>query len=134
MGTGIAYALLHAGARVTLIETDRDGVTRALNNLAQIIEASFTRGLITEAEAQDRQNRFTATTDYAQASDAMLAIEAAFESMEVKTQIFTRLEAVMPTDAILATNTSYLNIDEMAACVADPSRVVGLHFLPQPIL
>ena len=128
MGTGIAYALLHAGARVTLIETDRDGVTRALNNLAQIIEASFTRGLITEAEAQDRQNRFTATTDYAQASDAMLAIEAAFESMEVKTQIFTRLEAVMPTDAILATNTSYLNIDEMAACVADPSRVVGLHF------
>lgn len=128
MGTGIAYASLNAGARVTLIETDRDGVARALNNLAQIIAASFMRGLITEAEAQDRQNRFAATTDYAQASDAMLAIEAAFESMEVKTQIFTRLEAVMPTDAILATNTSYLNIDEMAACVADPSRVVGLHF------
>ncbi|TNF17616.1 MAG: FAD-dependent oxidoreductase [Rhodobacteraceae bacterium] len=128
MGAGIAYALLNAGMRVTLLETDEDGVARATANVEKVIAASLKRKLIDEAGAEDRRERLAAATDYAQASDAMLAIEAAFESMEVKKDVFTKLDAALPKGAILATNTSYLDINEIAATVPDPSRVVGLHF------
>ena len=128
MGAGIAYALLNAGSRVTLLETDGDGVSRATDAVDKIVAASLKRGLITQAGAAERVGRFTATTDYAHASDAMLAIEAAYESMDVKTDIFTRLAAALPEGAILATNTSYLDVNEIAAALPDPSRVLGLHF------
>ena len=128
MGAGIAYALLNAGLRVTLLETDEEGVARARVNVEKIIEASLKRGLITDQAAEDRRARINFAHDYAQASSATLAIEAAFESMEVKQQVFTALEAHLPKTATLATNTSYLDVNEIAAVVADPSRVVGLHF------
>ncbi|MFV0244252.1 MAG: 3-hydroxyacyl-CoA dehydrogenase NAD-binding domain-containing protein [Qingshengfaniella sp.] len=128
MGAGIAYALLNAGLKVTLLETDAAGVERALANVDKIVEASLKRGLIDAGGASDRRARFAATADYARAGDADLAIEAAFESMEVKKEIFAKLEAALRPGAPLATNTSYLDIDEIAASVADPSRVLGLHF------
>ena len=128
MGAGIAYALLNAGLRVTLLETDADGTERARVNVDKIIDASLKRGLIDADAAQDRRARITFAHDYAQAATATLAIEAAFESMEVKKQVFTALEAHLPAGAILATNTSYLDVNEIAAVVADPSRIVGLHF------
>ena len=128
MGAGIAYALLNAGLRVTLLETDADGTERARVNVDKIIDASLKRGLIDADAAQDRRARITFAHDYAQAATATLAIEAAFESMEVKKQVFTALEAHLPAEAILATNTSYLDVNEIAAVVADPSRIVGLHF------
>ena len=128
MGASIAYALLNAGLTVTLLETDAEGVSRATANVEKIIEASLKRGLIDEAKAQDRRSRFTASEDYSAAAIATLAIEAAFESMEVKKEIFTKLEKALPAEAILATNTSYLDVNEIAATVSDPARVVGLHF------
>lgn len=128
MGAGIAYALLNAGSRVTILETDDDGVARATANVAKVIAASLKRGLIDDTGAKDRQDRFRATTDYGQVSDAMLAIEAAFESMDVKKQVFAKLNDALPKGAVLATNTSYLDVNEIAASVPDPSRVVGLHF------
>ncbi|WP_341861304.1 FAD-dependent oxidoreductase [Gymnodinialimonas sp. 57CJ19] len=128
MGAGIAYALLNAGLRVTLLETDADGVARAKANVDKIIEASLKRGMIDAARADDHRARLTLSHDYADAAGATLAIEAAFESMEVKRDVFAKLEAVMGADAILASNTSYLDVNEIAACVSDPSRVVGLHF------
>lgn len=128
MGAGIAYALLNAGLTVTSLETDADGVARATDNTAKIIDASLKRGLIDESRAEDHKTRLMITDDYGQAGQASLAIEAAFESMEVKREVFAKLEAALPADAILATNTSYLDVNEIAASVGDPTRVVGLHF------
>ncbi|PLX39151.1 MAG: enoyl-CoA hydratase [Hyphomicrobiales bacterium] len=128
MGAGIAYALLNAGLKVSVLETDADGVERARANVDKIIEASLGRGLIDAAGADDRRSRLTISDDYAVAGDANLAVEAAFESMEVKRQVFGRLQAAMPAESILATNTSYLDVDEIAAVLDDPSRLVGLHF------
>lgn len=128
MGAGISYALLNAGLAVTLLETDADGTERARANVERIIEASLKRGLIDAAAAEDRRGRLKLSFDYADAASAHLAIEAAFESMEVKHEVFTRLDRALPEDAILATNTSYLDINDIAGVVADPSRVLGLHF------
>ncbi|WP_299083295.1 FAD-dependent oxidoreductase [uncultured Ruegeria sp.] len=128
MGAGIAYALLNAGLTVTLLETDAEGVTRANENVEKIVAASLKRRLISDADAQSHRAKFLATTDYGAAAKATLAIEAAFESMEVKKTIFGMLQTHLPANAILATNTSYLDVNEIAACVQDPSRVVGFHF------
>lgn len=128
MGSGIAYALLNAGLTVSLLETDDAGVERANKNVNSIITASLKRGLVDEEGAASRLERFIATTDYSHAGDANLAIEAAFESMDVKRSVFAALEEALPADAILASNTSYLDINELASSVSDPSRVIGLHF------
>ncbi|MFK7997064.1 MAG: 3-hydroxyacyl-CoA dehydrogenase NAD-binding domain-containing protein [Granulosicoccus sp.] len=128
MGSGIAYALLNAGLRVTLLENDKSGVDRAVTNVSSIIEASLKRGLIDEPGVSERRGRLTVTTDYSKVSDASLAIEAAFESIEVKREIFMKLEKVLPDHAILASNTSYLDVNEIASAVPESSRVLGLHF------
>ena len=128
MGAAISYALLNAGLRVTLIETDEDGVARARANVDKIVEASLARGLIDPAGAEARLGRLTATTDYTAAAGATLAIEAAFESMEVKQAVFQALEAALAPDTVLASNTSYLDIDEIASVLKDPARLIGLHF------
>ncbi|WP_425099033.1 3-hydroxyacyl-CoA dehydrogenase NAD-binding domain-containing protein [Tropicibacter sp. S64] len=128
MGAGIAYALLNAGLSVVLLEMDAEGVTRARDNVEKIIGQSLKRGLIDAAGAEARRGRFVASFEYADAKDCTLAIEAAFESMDVKRAVFGKLEAALPEGAVLASNTSYLDLDEIARSVADPSRVVGLHF------
>ena len=128
MGAGIAYALLSSGLRVTVLEADAAGFKRAEDNIGKIIEASLTRGMIDAARAADLRSRLTLSTQYSQAATAQLAIEAAFEDMAVKHEILGKLDAVLPADAVLATNTSYLDINEMAAPLMDPTRVIGLHF------
>lgn len=128
MGSGIAYALLNAGLRVTILENDDEGVERACTNVDTIIAASLKRGLINEAGSNERRERFAATSDYSNVADATLAIEAAYESMEVKSTVFNTLEQALPANAILASNTSYLDLNEIAHSVSEPSRVIGLHF------
>ena len=128
MGSGIAYALLNAGLTVTILETDDAGVQRANANVNSIVEASLKRGLIDRLGADTRLARFNATTNYSSVSDATLAIEAAFESMDVKRVVFAALEKALPADAILASNTSYLDVNDIASAVSDPTRVIGLHF------
>jgi 3-hydroxyacyl-CoA dehydrogenase len=128
MGAGIAYALVNAGISVTILETDAAGVARAEANVEAIVAAALKRGLIDAAGATARRAALSVSDDYARAADADIAIEAAFESMEVKHAVLTRLEAAMAPGTVLATNTSYLDVNEMAAVLADPSRLVGLHF------
>ncbi len=128
MGAGIAYALLNKGSEVTLLEADMDGVEKANANVEKIIAASVKRGLIDEGAAEACRQRLMVTTDYSAASQSTLAIEAAFESLAVKQSIFADLEMHLPKSAVLATNTSYLDVDALAAGVSDPSRVIGLHF------
>ena len=128
MGAGITYALLNGGFRVTLLEADDDGIERARQNVEKIVSASVERGLIDGSGAVDRRDRLSLTCDYMDLAGATLSIEAAFESMEVKKEIFANLDKVLGPHAILATNTSYLDIDEIASGLSDPSRVLGLHF------
>ena len=128
MGAGIAYALLAAGLHVTILEADAAGLQRAEDNIGKIIAVSLQRGMIDAARAADHRSRMTLSTQYGQAATAQVAIEAAFEDMAVKHDILAKLEAVLPADAVLATNTSYLDVNEMAACLMDPSRLIGLHF------
>ena len=128
MGSGIAYALFHAGCNVTLIETDGNGAERAAENVDRIVNASLKRGLITKEEKSRLRDRFNITTEIDQAKCATLAIEAAFENMAVKKEIFAVLDAALTKHAVLATNTSYLDVNEIASSTANPSRVIGLHF------
>ncbi|OAN77624.1 enoyl-CoA hydratase [Jannaschia sp. EhC01] len=128
MGAGIAYACLSVGLSVVLLETDADGVARATENVERLIAAGLKRGRLDDSGAEVLRARLVITDDYGAASGAGLAIEAAFEAMEVKKEIFAKLDAALPSDTILATNTSYLDIDEIAAGTKDPSRVLGLHF------
>ena len=125
MGAGIAYACLNAGLRVTVTERP-DGIDRGRANVERVVASSLKAGRIDAAGADDRRARLTVTAE--PPPDATLAIEAAFESMEVKRAVFARLADALPSDAVLATNTSYLDVDAIARTVADPSRVVGLHF------
>lgn len=128
MGSGIAYALLNAGLTVTILETDDAAIERANTNVNTIVAASLKRGLIDEVGASSRIERFSVTTEFSRIADATLAIEAVIESMEVKRTVFLELEKVLSANAVMASNTSYLDIDEIANVVSDPSRVIGLHF------
>ena len=128
MGAGIAWAALDAGVSVCLLETDAEGVARARANIDKLAAAAQARGLTDASGIAARLGRLVVDHDPAAAADATLAIEAAFESLEVKRQVFAMLESHLQPEAVLATNTSYLDIDEIARGLADPSRLLGLHF------
>jgi 3-hydroxyacyl-CoA dehydrogenase len=128
MGAGIAYALDRAGYGVALIETDEDARERAAGNLGRLFKDAVKRGLMSEADAAQGQARIRLLVGYEDLPEAELAIEAAFESIDVKRDIFGKLDKALPAHAILATNTSYLDVNEIAASTARPDRVLGLHF------
>lgn len=128
MGSGIVWACLNAGYKVTLIERDDDLATRSGDSVKSIAKATVERGLISEPDARQRTARLTTTCRYEDASKADLVIEAAYEAMDVKKDILLRLEETVLPQVPIATNTSYLNVDEMAAVLSDPSRMLGLHF------
>lgn len=127
MGAGIAYALMQSGSAVTLVERDDEAAASARARVSGLLDAAVSRGLTSadKAAAQLTSMRFQAGYDDLQ--DAGLAIEAAFEDMVVKKDVLAALDSAMP-DAVLATNTSYLDINKMAGWLTDPSRLVGLHF------
>ena len=128
MGAGIAYACMSAGYSILLIEEDADGIERARYNIGRLIQAGVERGLINEAKKVALEANISYSNDYAATAKVDLVIEAAFENMDVKKNIFAQLDAHVPDHAILATNTSYLDVNEIADCTKNPSRVVGLHF------
>jgi 3-hydroxyacyl-CoA dehydrogenase len=128
MGAGIAAALRDAGLPVTLIERDEDAVQRGLANLRSIFDGAVKRGKLTEAQAQARMDGVTVGSDYALLSDTDLVIEAVFEDLAVKRAVFTQLGQTCRPDAILATNTSYLDPRLIAEGLPHPDRFIGLHF------
>ncbi|WP_298437793.1 3-hydroxyacyl-CoA dehydrogenase NAD-binding domain-containing protein [uncultured Jannaschia sp.] len=126
MGAGIATSALLAGLDVTLVERDADSANRAAATVGANLDAAVKRGkLAPEARADPP---FRTATDYGALSDADLAIEAVFEDMAVKREVFAALDAVLRPGAILATNTSYLDVAEIAAATSRPADVIGLHF------
>ncbi len=128
MGAGIAAALRDAGLPVVLIERDDAAVERGFANLKAIFDGAVKRGRLTEATAEARLAGVTGSTDYAALADTDLVIEAVFEELSVKRQVFAELGRVCRADAVLATNTSYLDPRDIAEDLPHPGRFIGLHF------
>ncbi len=128
MGGGIAMSFVHIGTPVTLVEVNQEGVDRGLNTIRGNYEVSASRGTITADEIEARMSLITGTTSFEDIGGADLVIEAVFEEMDLKKQIFARLNTICKPEAIMASNTSYLNIDELASMTDRPEKVVGLHF------
>ncbi|WGM45935.1 Fatty acid oxidation complex subunit alpha [Brevundimonas sp. NIBR10] len=128
MGTGIALALLQGGVEVVLMEKAPEALARGLAVIAAALTRNLEAGRLTEQAYRDIRTALSSTTDLAALSDVDLVIEAAFETLEVKREIFSQLDLRVRPGAILASNTSYLDIDAIAAATGRPDDVVGLHF------
>ena len=128
MGGGIAMSFANAGIPVTLIEIDDKALERGLSIIDRNYAGSVKRGKLSEDKAADCRNRITGATDYAALADADLIIEAVFEDPELKKEIFAKLDAACKPGAILATNTSYQDVDAIAAATGRPEDVLGMHF------
>ena len=128
MGGGIAMAFANGGYSVTVLEASEEALTRGFATIDKNYSISVDRGSMSAADKEKRLARFSRTTDYAALADADLIIEAVFEDMSVKRDVFGTLDKIAKPGAILATNTSYLDINEIAAFTTRPQDVVGMHF------
>jgi 3-hydroxyacyl-CoA dehydrogenase len=128
MGAGIAVALLDAGIPVWLLEADQAALDRGRARVAGTYDAQVQKGRLTPAERDRRMTRLRPILDYSAIASADLAIEAVVESMPVKLEVFATLDRVMKPGAILATNTSTLDVNVIAGSIRRPPDVVGLHF------
>ena len=128
MGAGIAVAALDAGLPVTMIERDAESIARGRANVEKVYNGLVAKGRMTEAAKAAVMARYTGSTNYADIAQVDLVIEAVFEDIEVKKAVFRELDRVCKPGAVLATNTSYLDIDAIAAATSRPQDVIGLHF------
>lgn len=128
MGAGISAACLLAGLQVIMIERDDDALQAGLQRVNTTLDNSLQRKLITEHDHSAMLNGFSGDTDYSSLANADLVIEAVFESMDVKKSVFIELDKHTRSNTILASNTSYLDINQIAHYVDNPARVIGLHF------
>ena len=128
MGGGIAMNFATAGIPVTIVETTQEALDRGLKVVRGNYQRSSDKGRFPQDEVEARMGRFNGQLEISALADCDLVIEAVFENMELKRKIFTELDRVMKPGAILATNTSALNIDEIAAMTKRPEDVIGLHF------
>jgi len=128
MGGGIAMNFANAGVPVTMVEMTQDALDRGLSVIRKNYERTAARGGLTAADVEKRVGLITGSLDMNDFKDADLVIEAVFERMDIKKDVFGKLDAICKPGAILATNTSALNIDEIAAVTKRPEAVIGLHF------
>ena len=129
MGAGIATSALLSGLEVTLAERDQDAADKAAASVKGHLSGAVKRGKLAQAKYDAIVGgKFRTTTDYADFAEADLVIEAVFESMEVKQDVFGKLDKICKPGAILASNTSYLDINDIAAMTNRPEDVIGLHF------
>lgn len=128
MGAGIAVAALDAGLPVTMIERDEEALARGRKNVEKVYDGQVKKGRMTEEGKAAVMARWTGSTQYDALAQVDLVIEAVFEEMGVKKAVFAELDRVCKPGAVLATNTSYLDIDEIAASISRPQDVIGLHF------
>jgi 3-hydroxyacyl-CoA dehydrogenase len=128
MGGGISMTLINAGIPVVLLETTQEALDKGLATMRRNYGGALKKGTLTEDALNKRMALVTPTLDYALLKDVDLVIEAVFESMEVKKTVFEKLDQVVQQGAILASNTSALNLDQIAQFTKRPSDVIGLHF------
>lgn len=128
MGGGISMNFASVGIPVTILETKQEALDRGLGVVRKNYQRSADRGRFPQEEVGERMGRLTGTLDMEDFADVDLVIEAVFEDMDLKKKIFTDLDRITKPGAILATNTSALNIDEIASVTSRPQDVIGLHF------
>lgn len=128
MGAGIAVAVLDAGLPVTMIERDDASLARGRAHIEKVYDSLIAKGRMSVDQKADVMTRWQGSTTYDALVDADLVIEAVFEDLSVKKAVFAELDRVCKTGAVLATNTSYLDIDAIAASISRPADVIGLHF------
>ncbi|MEJ1162021.1 3-hydroxyacyl-CoA dehydrogenase NAD-binding domain-containing protein [Prosthecomicrobium sp. N25] len=128
MGSGIAVAALDAGYRVIGVEQTAEAAARGRERIDGLLARAVKSGRLDEAGRADRLARLDVTAEAGALAAADLVVEAVFDDLAVKTELFVRLDGIVRPDCILATNTSYLDPDTIAAATAHPERVVGLHF------
>ncbi len=128
MGSGISMAFVNSGIPVTLLDLDQAALDRGVAKISTIYEESIKRGRLTRDEYGKRMSRLSTTLDYSSIADCDIAIEAVFEDIRVKKGVFEKLDAAMKSGAILATNTSTLNLNQIAGFTGRPQDVVGAHF------
>ncbi|MGE8656365.1 MAG: 3-hydroxyacyl-CoA dehydrogenase NAD-binding domain-containing protein [Achromobacter sp.] len=128
MGAGIAVAVLDAGLPVVMVEQDDAALARGRQRVEHVYDLLVGKGRMTADERAARLARLTGATDYAALGEADLIIEAVFEDMDVKLAVFAQLDRVAKPGAVLATNTSYLDVDRIAQVTRSPADVLGLHF------
>ncbi|GAB2707837.1 3-hydroxyacyl-CoA dehydrogenase NAD-binding domain-containing protein [Aliiglaciecola aliphaticivorans] len=128
MGGGIAMNFANVGIPVVMLELKQEALDKGLGVIRRNYENSAKKGKLTQQDVEDRMALLQGTTEYAGLADVDLVIEAVFEKMEVKKQVFTQLDAVCKPGAILASNTSTLDVNEIADCTSRPEDVIGLHF------
>jgi 3-hydroxyacyl-CoA dehydrogenase len=128
MGTGIAMCSINAGLAVVLVGLDQPTVEKSLGTMRKIYGGNVAKGTMTQEALDARLALVKSTTDYADLKDVDLVIEAVFEDMAVKKEVFATLGRVTKPGAILATNTSYLDIDQLAEASGRPADVAGMHF------
>ena len=128
MGSGIAVAFVNAGFNVTVLEMTKDALERGKQKVSGIYEASVKRGKLGQDESHRLLRGITWSTSLDELSTMDCVIEAVFEDMDVKKQLFSSLDKILKKGAIFATNTSYLDIDEIAQSTTRPQDVIGLHF------
>jgi 3-hydroxyacyl-CoA dehydrogenase len=128
MGGGIAMNFANAGIPVVMLELKQEALDKGLALIRKNYENSAKKGKLSQDDVETRMSLLTGSTDYASLSDVDLVIEAVFEKMSVKQEVFKALDAVCKPGAILASNTSTLDVDEIAAATKRPEDVIGLHF------
>ncbi|HKZ73388.1 MAG TPA: 3-hydroxyacyl-CoA dehydrogenase NAD-binding domain-containing protein [Steroidobacteraceae bacterium] len=128
MGGGIAMSFANAGIPVTMLEAGREALDRGLGIVRRNYEASAAKGRMSKDEVERRMGLLQPTLSYEDLGDADLVIEAVFETLEIKREVFGRLDRVAKPGAVLASNTSYLSIDSIAAATSRPRDVLGMHF------
>jgi 3-hydroxyacyl-CoA dehydrogenase len=128
MGGGIAMCFANAGIPVTVIETGRDQLQKGLDRVAANYRVTVSRGGLDAAEMERRMGLITGVTEFEAASEADAVIEAVFEETDVKKSVFAQLDRIAKPNALLASNTSTLDVNEIARATARPQDVLGMHF------
>jgi 3-hydroxyacyl-CoA dehydrogenase len=128
MGTGIGLAFLTSGFKLTVVETTKDALDRGLGRIGETLQGNVKRGRMTAEQVVALTGNIKAGTDLKALADCDLVIEAVFENMGVKKEVFGKLDAICKPGAILASNTSTLDVDEIANATKRPEDVIGLHF------
>jgi 3-hydroxyacyl-CoA dehydrogenase len=128
MGGGIAMCFANAGIPVTVVETSAEALARGVDVITKNYRNTAARGGLAADEVEARIGRIAGTTDIAAVADADIVIEAVFEDMGVKQEVFGRLDRIVKPGAVLSSNTSYLDVDAIARGTTRPQAVVGMHF------
>ncbi len=128
MGGGIAMNFANVGIPVTVVEMNQEALDRGLGVVRKNYEATASRGRLTAADVEKRMGLIQGTTDWNAVRDADIVIEAVFEEMPIKKEVFAKLDGLAKADAVLATNTSTLDVNEIASATRRPESVIGTHF------